>query len=229
MGLRPAIAERLIQADRRKIWLEGLSQQRTQAYVPAADGTQADLTFGKLVGANLREAGLTEANLDDAELYRSDLSSANLRGASLRRAVLRDSSLNFGNLDGADPTRADLGGAHFTATSLNAANLEESVMGFTSLSSLDLGLVRGKRTVVGDWQEKIKKVFDLAGISKGLGNAVSHRLRDTFAVELLQAGVPIERVSVLLGHQSVRAASDLIMDSVVTSRGEFRTSPFTIQ
>ena len=63
----------------------------------------------------------------------------------------------------------------------------------------------GKRqTAVGDWQGKIRKVFDLAGIAKGLGNAVSHRLRDTFAVELLLAGVPIERVSVLLGHQSVR-------------------------
>lgn len=64
---------------------------------------------------------------------------------------------------------------------------------------------QGKRqTAVGDWQGKIKTVFDLAGISKGLGNAVSHRFRDTFAVELLLAGVPIERVSVLLGHQSVR-------------------------
>ena len=28
--------------------------------------------------------------------------------------------------------------------------------------------------------------------------------RDTFSVELLLAGVPIERVSILLGHQSVR-------------------------
>ncbi|HYL14824.1 MAG TPA: hypothetical protein VEV41_17410, partial [Terriglobales bacterium] len=28
--------------------------------------------------------------------------------------------------------------------------------------------------------------------------------RDTFAVELLLAGVPLERVSVLLGHQSMR-------------------------
>lgn len=63
----------------------------------------------------------------------------------------------------------------------------------------------GKRqTAVCDWQGKIKNVFDLAGISKGMGNAVSHRFRDTFAVELLLAGVPIERVSVLLGHQSVR-------------------------
>ena len=55
-----------------------------------------------------------------------------------------------------------------------------------------------------DWQGKIKDVFDLAGIVKGLSNAVSHRLRDTFAVELLLAGVPIERVSILLGHQSIR-------------------------
>lgn len=63
----------------------------------------------------------------------------------------------------------------------------------------------GKRqTAVCDWQGKIKNVFDLAGISKGMGNAVSHRFRDTFAVELLLVGVPIERVSVLLGHQSVR-------------------------
>jgi len=61
-----------------------------------------------------------------------------------------------------------------------------------------------KQTAVCDWQGKIKTVFDLAGISKGMGNAVSHRFRDTFAVELLLAGVPIERVSILLGHQSVR-------------------------
>ena len=47
-------------------------------------------------------------------------------------------------------------------------------------------------------------MFAQAGVSKSAGNAVSHRFRDTFAVELLLAGVPIERVSILLGHQSVR-------------------------
>jgi integrase len=31
-----------------------------------------------------------------------------------------------------------------------------------------------------------------------------HRFRDTFAVELLLAGVPLERVSVLLGHSSIK-------------------------
>jgi integrase/recombinase XerD len=64
---------------------------------------------------------------------------------------------------------------------------------------------QGKReTAVCDWQGRIKGVFDLAGIVKGLSNAVSHRLRDTFAVELLLAGVPLDRVSILLGHQSIK-------------------------
>lgn len=64
---------------------------------------------------------------------------------------------------------------------------------------------QGKREhAVCDWQGKIKDAFDGAGIVKGLSNAVSHRLRDTFAVELLLAGVPLERVAVLLGHQSVK-------------------------
>lgn len=55
-------------------------------------------------------------------------------------------------------------------------------------------------TAVGTWQRTLRKLFALAGIQKGH----AHRFRDTFSVELLQAGVPIERVSVLLGHQSVR-------------------------
>jgi integrase/recombinase XerD len=64
---------------------------------------------------------------------------------------------------------------------------------------------QGKReSVVCHWQMRLKRVFDLAEVSKGQGNAISHRFRDTFAVELLLAGVPIERVSILLGHQSVR-------------------------
>ena len=33
---------------------------------------------------------------------------------------------------------------------------------------------------------------------------LSHRFRHTFAVEMLLAGVPIERVSILLGHKTVR-------------------------
>jgi integrase/recombinase XerD len=32
----------------------------------------------------------------------------------------------------------------------------------------------------------------------------AHRLRDTFAVDLLQKGVPLEEVSKLLGHESIK-------------------------
>jgi site-specific recombinase XerD len=61
-----------------------------------------------------------------------------------------------------------------------------------------------RRTVVTHWQRRLKSLFKSAKVSKAGSNAVSHRFRDTFAVELLLAGVPIERVAILLGHQSVR-------------------------
>ncbi len=56
------------------------------------------------------------------------------------------------------------------------------------------------KSCVGDWQRSLRRVFRLAGVPGGH----AHRFRDTFAVELLLAGVPLERVSVLLGHQSVK-------------------------
>ena len=55
-------------------------------------------------------------------------------------------------------------------------------------------------TIVGSWRKRLVRLFELAEVEKGH----PHRFRDTFAVELLLTGVPIERVSVLLGHQSVR-------------------------
>jgi len=55
-------------------------------------------------------------------------------------------------------------------------------------------------SAVRSWQTRLRKVFKIAGVSHGH----PHRFRDTFAVELLLAGIPIERVSILLGHQSVR-------------------------
>ena len=58
-------------------------------------------------------------------------------------------------------------------------------------------------TAVKDWQGRMAKIFADAGISKGKSNSVSHRLRDTFAAELLLAGVPLERVSILLGHANI--------------------------
>jgi integrase len=47
---------------------------------------------------------------------------------------------------------------------------------------------------------RLKRIFDLAGMPGGH----AHRFRGTFATELLLAGVPLERVSVLLGHGSIK-------------------------
>lgn len=49
----------------------------------------------------------------------------------------------------------------------------------------------------------ISQVFTKAGVESA-GNLVSHRLRDTFSVDLLERGVPLEDVSKLLGHASIR-------------------------
>ena len=48
----------------------------------------------------------------------------------------------------------------------------------------------------------IRPLFEAAGMRSG--HMVSHRLRDTFAVGLLEKGVPMEEVSKLLGHESMR-------------------------
>ncbi len=56
------------------------------------------------------------------------------------------------------------------------------------------------QSATGDWQRTLKAMFRLAGIPDGH----AHRFRDTLAVELLQAGVPMDRVSVILGHLSIK-------------------------
>jgi integrase/recombinase XerD len=55
-------------------------------------------------------------------------------------------------------------------------------------------------SITGSWRKRLAVVFRLAGIKNGH----SHRFRDTFAVSLLEAGVSMENVSTLLGHQSIR-------------------------
>ncbi len=49
----------------------------------------------------------------------------------------------------------------------------------------------------------IRPLFEAAGLI-GKGHMLSHRLRDTFAVDLLEKGVPLEEVSKLLGHTSIK-------------------------
>jgi integrase/recombinase XerD len=55
-------------------------------------------------------------------------------------------------------------------------------------------------SAVGVWERTLKRLFEIAGIEGGH----AHRFRDTFAVSLLENGVPIEDVAILLGHQDVR-------------------------
>ena len=56
------------------------------------------------------------------------------------------------------------------------------------------------KTIISDWQAKLKDLFVKAKVPSGH----AHRFRDTFATELLLAAVPLERVSILLGHSSIR-------------------------
>ncbi len=55
-------------------------------------------------------------------------------------------------------------------------------------------------TVSNYWRQRLSKIAEKAGVQ----DFRTHRLRDTFAVELLLADVSIEDVSVLLGHSSVQ-------------------------
>jgi integrase/recombinase XerD len=55
-------------------------------------------------------------------------------------------------------------------------------------------------SAMGKWQRRLQRLFEFAKVPTGH----PHRFRDTFAVELLLAGVPLDRVSILLGHSSIR-------------------------
>jgi integrase len=55
-------------------------------------------------------------------------------------------------------------------------------------------------TVCGFWRKRLDKIFTKAKVENGH----SHRFRDTFAVGLLLAGVSLEDVSTLLGHESIK-------------------------
>jgi integrase len=63
------------------------------------------------------------------------------------------------------------------------------------------------RSAAKAFQRSYWKLFNLANIQKPDGTPKRchpHMFRDTFAVELLLAGVPLDQVSLLLGHSSVK-------------------------
>jgi integrase/recombinase XerD len=56
------------------------------------------------------------------------------------------------------------------------------------------------QTAVTNWQHDLRQVFRAAGMLEGH----PHQLRHTFAVSLLEKGVPLEEVSKALGHESIK-------------------------
>jgi integrase len=58
------------------------------------------------------------------------------------------------------------------------------------------------KSAIIEWQQRLKLVYVMAGVPDGH----SHRLRGTFSVDLLEHGVPLEMVSILLGHKDIRVA-----------------------
>ena len=57
-------------------------------------------------------------------------------------------------------------------------------------------------TPQGNFGTQLAEIFQNAGVESD-AHHVSHMLRNTFAVHLLEKGVPLETVSLMLGHQSV--------------------------
>jgi integrase/recombinase XerD len=57
-----------------------------------------------------------------------------------------------------------------------------------------------EQSAVTNWQHDLRSMFRAAGFPTGH----PHQLRDTAAVEWLKAGIPLEEVSKLLGHESIK-------------------------
>jgi len=57
-----------------------------------------------------------------------------------------------------------------------------------------------EQSAVTNWQHELRTLFRAAGFLTGH----PHQLRDTAAVEWLKSGIPLEEVSKLLGHESVK-------------------------
>lgn len=60
--------------------------------------------------------------------------------------------------------------------------------------------VGSKDTMAGNWRRTFRRLCEIAEVKGGH----PHRFRDTLAVELLLQDVPMERVSILLGHSSIK-------------------------
>jgi integrase len=83
------------------------------------------------------------------------------------------------------------------------------------------------RSAVQGYERSFRKLFRIADIREPDGarkRCRSHMFRDTFAVELLLAGVPIDQVSVLLGHRSVKMTERHYLPWVKARQKQLTTS-----
>jgi len=69
-------------------------------------------------------------------------------------------------------------------------------------------------TATDNWRRRYERLFKAAGIENGH----PHRLRDTFAMDLLVRGVPLDQVSILLGHSSVKITEKHYLEFVAAWR-----------
>jgi integrase/recombinase XerD len=69
-------------------------------------------------------------------------------------------------------------------------------------------------TATDNWRRRFAQVFQQVGIEGGH----PHRFRDTFAVDLLLRGVPIDQVSALLGHSAVKITEQHYLAFVAARR-----------
>jgi site-specific recombinase XerD len=63
-----------------------------------------------------------------------------------------------------------------------------------------------------NYGKAISDLFELAGVKEENVHSVSHRFRNTFAVHLLSKGVPLETVSLMLGHQNISTTENYYAD-----------------
>ena len=96
--------------------LEEWAEIREKVEARKDDLEGADLSYHKLMKAQLQGAHLAGADLSYAYLMQADLTGADLSGVDFNSAVLSEANLNGANLEDADFTEAYLCGVDLSQT-----------------------------------------------------------------------------------------------------------------